>query len=152
MPEIKEREEASSDKRKGSGDYDASKIQILEGLEPVRKRPAMYIGSTGVQGLHHLFGRQALLQTFDQVALLERQVVEVHGRMDLDVNFVVLESHDLRRGADGVEFLLDERQDREVLGGHSHLADQARNDSFEGFQRHFCPPYYCRRMGMITQR
>ncbi len=36
------------------GAYGAEAIQVLEGLEPVRKRPGMYIGSTGVEGLHHL--------------------------------------------------------------------------------------------------
>ena len=37
-----------------NGSYDAGQIQILEGLEGVRRRPGMYIGSTGPRGLHHL--------------------------------------------------------------------------------------------------
>jgi DNA gyrase subunit B len=41
-------------KQKQDVNYDANQIQVLEGLEPVRKRPGMYIGSTGYDGVHHL--------------------------------------------------------------------------------------------------
>src|SRR3954453_1253885 len=40
--------------KSGAGEYGAKDIQVLEGLDPVRKRPGMYIGSTGLAGLHHL--------------------------------------------------------------------------------------------------
>ncbi|CAL8470140.1 g9682 [Coccomyxa elongata] len=70
-----------------SGDYGADQIQVLEGLDPVRKRPGMYIGSTGQRGLHHLV-YEILDNAIDEVQSGFAHTVKVE--MDLSSGWVTI--------------------------------------------------------------
>ncbi|MFN3523026.1 MAG: DNA topoisomerase IV subunit B [Phenylobacterium sp.] len=66
---------------KPSGGYSAKDIEVLEGLEPVRKRPGMYIGGTDERALHHLFA-EVLDNAMDEAVAGHAKVIEV--RLDAD--------------------------------------------------------------------
>jgi DNA gyrase subunit B len=65
-----------SKQKTASDSYDAEQIQVLEGLEPVRKRPGMYIGGTGLEGLHHLI-KEIADNSIDEAIAGEATEVEV---------------------------------------------------------------------------
>jgi len=65
-----------ADKKVQKSNYTAKDIQVLEGLDPVRKRPGMYIGSTEARGLHHLLW-EVFDNAIDEVMAGEAKSIEV---------------------------------------------------------------------------
>ncbi|MBP9828125.1 DNA topoisomerase (ATP-hydrolyzing) subunit B [Patescibacteria group bacterium] len=74
---------------KTSADYSAKNITVLEGLEPVRKRPGMYIGSTGPTGLHHMIW-EVVDNSFDEAMAGHADRITIHIQKD---NWVSVEDN-----------------------------------------------------------
>lgn len=65
----------------GGGDYSAADIEVLEGLEPVRKRPGMYIGGTDLKAMHHLFA-EVIDNSMDEAVAGHANWIDVN--LDID--------------------------------------------------------------------
>ncbi|MCR4278546.1 MAG: DNA topoisomerase (ATP-hydrolyzing) subunit B [bacterium] len=75
------------EKKKKAGSYGAEQISVLEGLEPVRKRPGMYIGSTGPDGLHHLIW-EVVDNSFDEAMAGHADLISITLNKDGSVSVI----------------------------------------------------------------
>src|SRR5437899_11115052 len=117
--------------------YDAGQIQVLEGLQAIRKRPAMYIGSTDARGLHHLI-HEVVDNSIDEAMAGFCKEIQVTLNADGSVTVAVdgrgipVDIHP-KYGAPGVEIVLSrmhcggklERTMYRVSGGRHGMAHPA---------------------------
>ena len=71
----------ATSKTKGEKTYTASDIEVLEGLEPVRRRPGMYIGGTDMRAMHHLFA-EVIDNSMDEAVAGHASFIEVEVMAD----------------------------------------------------------------------